>query len=258
MRQSCTDAPLLSHPAANERRTPALRAGRMANRSGPIDRPWPRVAAARPRSPRRRGRPATCLNARPDPGVPGRADRQPPIYESCRTFRRVSGADMRDEMREGLASLRAPMATSTATRSSSSVGCSSSSATWSGSNAACSSPTLPTNLECAVENVGPGPRLTHRSGALRPSCWRLEPGKNHDPGSDQKEQPPPCPIKEPVLTFPTRPRHAGAGWTRRATASATSPYGGRRTQSRMAVGTHVNTLAGRMSRRPASSAFPRA
>jgi hypothetical protein len=30
---------------------------------------------------------------------------------------------------------------------------------------------------------------THRSGALRPSCWRFEPGQNHDPGS-ANEQPP--------------------------------------------------------------------
>jgi hypothetical protein len=33
----------------------------------------------------------------------------------------------------------------------------------------------------------------------RPSCWRPEPGKNHDPGSDPRATTP-CPIKEP---FPT-------------------------------------------------------
>ena len=46
-------------------------------------------------------------------------------------------------------------------------------------------------------------RLTHRSGASRSSCWRFEPGKNHDPDSDQGAATP-CPIKERFSHHPRR------------------------------------------------------
>jgi hypothetical protein len=37
------------------------------------------------------------------------------------------------------------------------------------------------------------------TGALPRACWRLGPGKNHDPDSDQPEQPPPDRLKNRLL-----------------------------------------------------------